>query len=152
MFPLEVLPVIAVSTATFHTAVRFLVFVLAYRLIEGNLHATVLWAPVILAPAVLLSLGLSWALAAAGVFLRDLNEMIGVALTGSDTSSNVLFGPVQVAAAGQVGLPPVLMAAANSSAGVLGKMLSVQNLAVAAACWLGAGVWLPEDSSRRRTQ
>ena len=82
VFPLEVLPVIAVSTATFHTVVRFLVFVLAYRLIEGNLHATVLWAPVILAPAVLLCLGLSWALAAAGVFLRDLNEMIGVALTG----------------------------------------------------------------------
>ena len=76
------------------------------------------------------------ALASAGGFFVVLSPIIGwigVALTGSDTSSNVLFGPVQVAAAEQVGLPPVLMAAANSSAGVLGKMLSVQNLAVAAA-------------------
>ncbi len=76
------------------------------------------------------------ALASAGGFFVVLSPIIGwigVALTGSDTSSNVLFGPVQVVAAEQVGLPPVLMAAANSSAGVLGKMLSVQNLAVAAA-------------------
>lgn len=76
------------------------------------------------------------ALASAGGFFVVLSPIIGwigVALTGSDTSSNVLFGPVQVAAAEQVGLPPVLMTAANSSAGVLGKMLSVQNLAVAAA-------------------
>ncbi|KFF58929.1 hypothetical protein JF66_14905 [Cryobacterium sp. MLB-32] len=58
---------------------------------------------------------------------------IGVALTGSDTSSNALFGQLQVTAANATGLSPVLMAAANSSAGVLGKMLSLQNLAVAAA-------------------
>ncbi|MDP9989237.1 lactate permease [Arthrobacter oryzae] len=58
---------------------------------------------------------------------------IGVALTGSDTSSNSLFGQLQVTAASHAGLSPVLMAATNSSAGVLGKMLSLQNLAVAAA-------------------
>ncbi len=58
---------------------------------------------------------------------------IGVALTGSDTSSNSLFGLLQVTAAQQAGLQPVLVAAANSAAGVMGKMLSVQNLAVAAA-------------------
>ncbi|UUL75442.1 L-lactate permease [Pseudarthrobacter sp. Fe7] len=58
---------------------------------------------------------------------------VGVALTGSDTSSNSLFGQLQVTAASHAGLSPVLMAATNSSAGVLGKMLSLQNLAVAAA-------------------
>ncbi|MDP9887516.1 L-lactate permease [Pseudarthrobacter enclensis] len=58
---------------------------------------------------------------------------IGVALTGSDTSANSLFGQLQVTAASHAGLSPVLMAATNSSAGVLGKMLSLQNLAVAAA-------------------
>jgi lactate permease len=58
---------------------------------------------------------------------------LGVALTGSDTSSNSLFGLLQVTAANSAGLNPVLVAAANSSAGVMGKMLSVQNLAVAAA-------------------
>ena len=80
------------------------------------------------------SLGL--ALASAGGFFALLSPVIGwlgVALTGSDTSSNSLFGQLQVAAAEQTGLPPVLMAAANSSAGVMGKMLSLQNLAVAAA-------------------
>jgi lactate permease len=80
------------------------------------------------------SLGL--ALASAGGFFAVLSPVIGwigVALTGSDTSSNSLFGQLQVAAAEQTGLPPVLMAAANSSAGVMGKMLSLQNLAVASA-------------------
>ena len=76
------------------------------------------------------------ALATTGVFFAVLSPLIGwigVALTGSDTSSNSLFGQLQVAAATETGLSPVLMAASNSSAGVLGKMLSVQNLAVAAA-------------------
>ena len=54
-------------------------------------------------------------------------------MTGSDTSSNSLFGALQVTAANQTGLNPVLMAAANSSGGVLGKMISPQNLAIAAA-------------------
>jgi lactate permease len=57
---------------------------------------------------------------------------IGVAVTGSDTSSNSLFGALQVQAAAKAGLDPVLMAAANSSGGVLGKMVSPQNLAIAA--------------------
>ena len=58
---------------------------------------------------------------------------IGVAVTGSDTSSNSLFGALQVQAAAKAGLDPVLMAGANSSGGVLGKMVSPQNLAIAAA-------------------
>lgn len=76
------------------------------------------------------------ALASAGGFFAVLSPLlgwIGVALTGSDTSANSLFGQLQVSAAESAGLSPVLMAAANSSAGVLGKMLSLQNLAVAAA-------------------
>lgn len=79
---------------------------------------------------------LGYALAATGGFFAILSPLIGwvgVAITGSDTSSNSLFGLLQVTAANQVGLSPVLMAASNSSAGVLGKMLSLQNLAVAAA-------------------
>ena len=58
---------------------------------------------------------------------------IGVAVTGSDTSANALFGALQVQTAEQAGLDPTLMAAANSSGGVLGKMVSPQNLAIAAA-------------------
>ncbi|MEO3978531.1 L-lactate permease [Streptomyces sp. CAU 1734] len=76
------------------------------------------------------------ALAATGpafAFLSPILGWIGVALTGSDTSSNSLFGNTQVAAAQKLGLDPVLLAAANSSGGVLGKMISIQNLSVAAA-------------------
>jgi lactate permease len=58
---------------------------------------------------------------------------LGVAVTGSDTSSNSLFGALQVAAAKDAGLSPTLMAAANTSGGVMGKMISPQNLAIGAA-------------------
>jgi len=76
------------------------------------------------------------ALAATGGLFAILSPVIGwigTALTGSDTSSNSLFGGLQVTAANQTGLSPVLMAVSNSSAGALGKMVSLQNLAVAAA-------------------
>lgn len=76
-----------------------------------------------------------WAAGAGGAFafLSPIIGWLGVALTGSDTSSNSLFGLLQVTAAHSSGLSPTLMAAANSSGGVLGKMLSPQNLAIGAA-------------------
>jgi lactate permease len=80
------------------------------------------------------TLGL-WA-AGAGSFFAFLSPGIGwlgVAVTGSDTSSNALFGGVQVAAANHAGIPANLLAAANASGGVLGKMASAQHLAIAAA-------------------
>jgi lactate permease len=80
------------------------------------------------------SLG-AWMAGAGGAFaiISPILGWLGVAVTGSDTSSNSLFGALQVSAAKQVGLSPALMAAANSSGGVLGKMISPQNLAIAAA-------------------
>ncbi|MCW2844709.1 MAG: lutP [Nocardioides sp.] len=80
------------------------------------------------------SLG-AWLAGTGGVFaiLSPILGWIGTAVTGSDTSSNSLFGALQVQAADKAGLDPVLMAAANSSGGVLGKMVSPQNLAIAAA-------------------
>ena len=80
------------------------------------------------------TLGLGFA--AAGVafpFCSALLGWLGVFLTGSDTSSNALFGNLQVVTAGKLGLDPVLMAAANSAGGVMGKMISLQTIAVAAA-------------------
>ncbi|BAL90163.1 putative L-lactate permease [Actinoplanes missouriensis 431] len=67
------------------------------------------------------------------LFLSSILGWIGVAVTGSDTSSNALFGALQVQTAVKAGLDPVLLAAANSSGGVLGKMISPQNLAIAAS-------------------
>jgi lactate permease len=77
----------------------------------------------------------TWMAGAGGAFaiLSPILGWIGVAVTGSDTSSNSLFGALQVTAAKDAGLHPALMAAANSSGGVLGKMISPQNLAIAAA-------------------
>jgi lactate permease len=66
-------------------------------------------------------------------FLSPLLGWIGVGVTGSDTSANALFGALQVQTAARAGLDPLLLAAANSSGGVLGKMISPQNLAIAAA-------------------
>ena len=64
-------------------------------------------------------------------FFGTLLGWLGVALTGSDTASNVLFGSLQKITAEQTGLPPVLMAAANSSGGVMGKMVDAQSIVVA---------------------
>jgi lactate permease len=77
----------------------------------------------------------TWAAGAGGffAFLSPLIGWFGTAVTGSDTSSNSLFGALQVAAAKQSGLSPTLLAAANSSGGVLAKMVSPQNLAIGAA-------------------
>jgi lactate permease len=67
------------------------------------------------------------------VFLSAILGWIGVAVTGSDTSANALFGALQVQTAARAGLDPLLLAAANSSGGVMGKMISPQNLAIAAS-------------------
>ncbi len=77
----------------------------------------------------------TWAAGAGGffAFLSPLIGWFGTAVTGSDTSTNSLFGALQVAAAKQSGLSPILLAGANSSGGVLAKMVSPQNLAIGAA-------------------
>jgi L-lactate transport len=79
---------------------------------------------------------LALALAATGSLFPFFGSMLGwlgVFLTGSDTSSNALFGNLQVVTANKLGLSPVLMAAANSSGGVMGKMVSLQSISVAVA-------------------
>ena len=72
-------------------------------------------------------------------FFGTLLGWLGVALTGSDTSSNVLFGSLQKITAEQTGLSPILMVAANSSGGVMGKMVDAQSIVVASTAtnWYG---------------
>jgi lactate permease len=86
------------------------------------------------------TLGLAFAVA--GVFYPFFGTLLGwlgVALTGSDTASNVLFGGLQKITAEQIGLSPVLMASANSSGGVMGKMIDAQSIVVASTAtqWFG---------------
>jgi lactate permease len=72
-------------------------------------------------------------------FFGTLLGWLGVALTGSDTSSNILFGNLQKITATQLGISPILMAAANSSGGVMGKMIDAQSIVVASTAtnWFG---------------
>ena len=76
-------------------------------------------------------------------FFSPLMGWLGVFLTGSDTSSNALFGNLQVVSAGRLGFDPILIAAANSVGGVMGKMISLQTIAVAAAA---TGISLADQS------
>ena len=85
---------------------------------------------------------LGLAFAGAGVlypFFGTLLGWLGVALTGSDTASNILFGNLQKITSQQLGLSPILMAAANSSGGVMGKMIDAQSIVVASTAtnWFG---------------
>ena len=85
---------------------------------------------------------LGLAFAATGIlypFFGTLLGWLGVALTGSDTASNILFGNLQRITSEQLGLSPVLMAAANSSGGVMGKMIDAQSIVVASTAtnWFG---------------
>jgi lactate permease len=86
------------------------------------------------------SMGLAFA--ATGVlypFFGTMLGWLGVAVTGSDTASNVLFGGLQKITAEQLDLPPVLMAGANSAGGVMGKMIDAQSIVVASTAtqWFG---------------
>jgi lactate permease len=85
---------------------------------------------------------LGLAFAATGVlypFFGTLLGWLGVALTGSDTASNILFGNLQKITSEQLGISPILMAAANSSGGVMGKMIDAQSIVVASTAtnWYG---------------
>jgi lactate permease len=85
---------------------------------------------------------LGLAFAATGVlypFFGTMLGWLGVAATGSDTSSNILFGGLQKITSEQLGISPVLMAAANSSGGVMGKMIDTQSIVVASTAtgWFG---------------
>jgi L-lactate transport len=80
------------------------------------------------------TLGLAFAATGASFpFFSSLLGWLGVFLTGSDTSANALFGPLQVVTAEHLGMNPILMASANSAGGVMGKMISLASIAVASA-------------------
>ena len=81
VFPIEVLPVIAMGAALFHTLISLSVLLLAFILFNGFLHWTVIFTPLILLPLVIMTLAISWMLAAIGVFLRDVSQTIGLITT-----------------------------------------------------------------------
>lgn len=81
VFPLEILPVISMGAALFHSLVSLCVLLIAFFIFNGYLHWTALLAPLVILPLVILTLGLAWMLASVGVFLRDVGQTIGIITT-----------------------------------------------------------------------
>jgi lipopolysaccharide transport system permease protein len=81
VFPLEILPVVSLGAALFHSLISLGVLLLAFIVFNGYLHWTAILAPVVLLPLAILSLGFAWMLASLGVFLRDVGQVIGLVTT-----------------------------------------------------------------------
>lgn len=81
VFPLEILPWVGLGAALFHGVISLAVWLIAYLVLFGVPHATVLYLPLIILPLVLCIMGASWFLAALGVYLRDVSQFIGVIIT-----------------------------------------------------------------------
>lgn len=81
VFPLEILPVVAIGSATFHLLVSLVVWLIFYLLFFGTPQVTLLLFPIVLMPFFLLILGFSWFLASLGVYLRDVSQIVGVLTT-----------------------------------------------------------------------
>ncbi|MCK4787833.1 MAG: ABC transporter permease [Desulfobacteraceae bacterium] len=81
VFPLEILPCVSLGAALFHALISLGVWLIAYLILFGLPHLTVLLLPLVLLPLLLLIMGLSWWLASLGVYLRDVSQFIGMATT-----------------------------------------------------------------------
>jgi lipopolysaccharide transport system permease protein len=106
VFPLEILPLAVLGASLFHAAIAAAVLVVAQVALVGPLPPTAWFAPLVLVPLVLLTLGLSWFLAALGVFFRDLQQAMGLALMALFFCTPIFYGTSAVPAA----LRPALLA------------------------------------------
>lgn len=91
IFPIELMPVISMGAALFHSMVSLLVLMVAYTIFLGVPHWTAVFLPIIIAPLIILTLGLSWILASLGVFLRDVGQTVGIITTVMLFLSPVFF-------------------------------------------------------------
>ena len=81
IFPLEILPWATVGAALVHWLISFIVLLGFALIVQGGLSPTVLLAPLVMAPFVLFLIGMAWVLAVVGVYFRDINQIVGVAVT-----------------------------------------------------------------------
>lgn len=81
VFPLEMLPIISMAAALFHSMISLFVLLIAFVVFNGYLQWTAIFIPLILLPFVIFTLGLAWMLASIGVFLRDVSQVIGMVTT-----------------------------------------------------------------------
>lgn len=81
VFPLEILPIITLGAALFHSLISFIVLLMAYTIFQGVPHLTVLLMPIVILPLVILTVGLAWILASLGVYLQDVGQTTGIITT-----------------------------------------------------------------------
>lgn len=93
VFPLEILPIIAVGAALFHSLISLGVLLAAFALFNGYLHWTAVFTPLVFLPLVILTTGLAWMLASLGVFLRDVGQTVGI-ITAMMMFLSPVFYPV----------------------------------------------------------
>lgn len=121
VLPLEILPWVTLESAPFHGSVSLGVWLVAYLLLFGLPHLTVVYSPLIIVPLVLFIMGLSWALASLGVYLRDVAQVTGIVTTVLMFLSPIFY-PVTALAEGYLSLILLrrpLSRAGNCSIGVI---------------------------------
>lgn len=91
VFPLEILAVVSLGAALFHALVSLIVLLVAFAMLNGFIQWTAIFAPLVLLPLMLLSLGFGWILSSLGVFVRDIGQLIGVFTTALLFLSPVFF-------------------------------------------------------------
>lgn len=106
VFPLEILPVVAMGAALFHSVVSLAVLLAAFLLFNGFIHWTAVFIPIVLFPLIIFTVGLAWMLASLGVFLRDIGQTIGIITTVMLFMAPVVYPITAV----PEGLRPVIMA------------------------------------------
>lgn len=80
VFPLEILPIVSIGTALFHAFISIVILIIGIFMAYGTINWTVVFFPIVLFPMLLMMLGLSWLLASLGVYIRDVGQIIGVAI------------------------------------------------------------------------
>lgn len=91
VFPLEILPWVALASTLFHTAVSVLVLLLFFAIVHFYIHWTVIFLPLVLLPLAFLTMGVTWFLASAGVYLRDVGQTTGLVTTAMMFLSPVFY-------------------------------------------------------------
>lgn len=145
IFPLEILPWVSLGGALFHTIISLAVWLIAYMILFGVPHLTIVLLPVVILPLLLFIVGISWGLAALGVYLRDVSQFIGIVTTALMFLSPIFYSASNLPEKFQIllqlnPLTPVIEQARN----VLfwGKLPDMQVLLIHFFCamlvaWLG---------------
>jgi lipopolysaccharide transport system permease protein len=148
VFPLEILPVISLMAALFHSLISFLVLLIAFVLFNGYLHWTIIFAPVIILPFVIMTMGFAWIFASLGVYLRDIGQTIGILMTVLGFLAPVFYPISALPEKFQPYMklnPLTLIIEEERAALIFGRQpdwsgLTMYSLIAIAICWMGY-VW-----------